>query len=587
MSDEFHDVSAQGRTCAAPRMALLMVLTACGAREVVVDDAGSTGWTSPSVDTSATLDLIGMSTSTSTSTDPVEDTMSAVDPSSTGASGSGSGEGPEGGDPMSSTGGSEPSCLAETCTQVEAPVCDPERGTCVGCGEVDAPDEACRRADPATPICAGDRCVACTSEDPGACEDSTPVCLDAQCVECTPENTMACDEASPVCGVGNLCVPCSGDDRGACEGATPVCEDERCVPCEAHAECPASACDLETGACLPTEYVWHVDGATSCSENGDGSEDDPRCLSDALAQVATVGEGTLILHSSTDHEGAFEVSAGTKVALLTAPEATQPRLLAQAGSALTVGAGATVYLGDGLVIRSLEGDGLEVSGVAYAEDILISGNGGGGVRLLGEGRMQASRSRILDNAAGGILVLGDPDAGPEAGPFLRLENVFVAQLPSRSSGVHAVVVTGGTVDIVYSTLSAAPTDDLESRALHCEGAPVVRVRNSLLVSVDPGPAEVDCVGLDALHNAAHMDLGESNVALGWPSDDEEPWFRSLSSGDLSLDHPPEPLVSAARWEPGDPTTDIDGDLRPIVSGAHDAAGADRLAGYSLRPAATR
>jgi hypothetical protein len=39
---------------------------------------------------------------------------------------------------------------------------------------------------------------------------------------------------------------------------------------------------------------------------------------------------------------------------------------------------------------------------------------------------------------------------------------------------------------------------------------------------------------------------------------------------------PTEIETAALWETGDPTTDIDGDSRPVTDGTPDFAGADRI-----------
>ena len=53
------------------------------------------------------------------------------------------------------------------------------------------------------------------------------------------------------------------------------------------------------------------------------------------------------------------------------------------------------------------------------------------------------------------------------------------------------------------------------------------------------------------------------------------WFANWANGDLRLSPTaPAALATAAKWQLGDPTTDIDGDLRPTTDGADDYAGAD-------------
>src|SRR5690606_22488974 len=92
------------------------------------------------------------------------------------------------------------------------------------------------------------------------------------------------------------------------------------------------------------------------------------------------------------------------------------------------------------------------------------------------------------------------------------------------------------------------------------------VRNSILVSFDPGP-EVECPGITIADSATEAELGMLSGT----------WFDNYSTGDFHLTmSAPIAAGTAARWQTGDPTTDIDGDPRPTVDGTADFAGADAV-----------
>lgn len=481
----------------------------------------------------------------------------------------------------------------EDCTAPSAPACDLSLGECVPCSSAPDPDEACRAFDRSTPVCADDTCVACSEDDAGACTDDAPACLDHECVECTPDQRDACDDAHPVCGTANTCVPCSGDVLGACDDDTPLCIDERCVACVTHDECPAAApgrnaaaCDHATGACFPDDAVWHVDGDADC-ELGDGTPDTPYCtLAEALDRALELGTGTIVLHDRS--EGGIDTYAG-----VTVPAGLRLAILAAAGErplvrgggrnpGLHIEADAVVYL-DGIAVSQGAAAGLEILGTVYADDVEVSGNRGFGVLIGGSGRFEARRSRIVANTDGAIRLQAAADEGDEAGDetdsggastgassgedtsptesrrapsdaALYLENCFVAQ---TATDTNALTLSGGVTEVLYSTIVA---NFGESSVLACDDDARVTVRNAVLAS--RGSTVLACdTEVVTSYSAADAPLPE--------------WFANFNAGDLALStNAPAELLTAARWQAGDPTTDIDGTARPRGPEDEDVAGAD-------------
>jgi len=417
----------------------------------------------------------------------------------------------------------------------------------------------------------------------GACAGETPACVENTCVQCTSEVLDACTAEEPACGPDNTCVQCTAENPVACQGTTPLCDDtsNTCVPCTAHDQCEA-ACDLETGACMPDNAIWHIDGDPGCSDTNQGTQAEPLCTPQAAIDLVD-SQGTLVIHALRDgynYQDPITIDRSITLALLSAPQEPRPSLQGTIdGTTIRITDAAEVYL-DGVSIRGrLAHNGVEISGSArvHAHNVWINDNGGVGVVVSADSTFHASSCRIIGNTEGGIVV-GD-DGGPveETGsgsgssssgagfgmrvldsPNLRLVNCFV----NADVDATAIAAHEGRVEVLYSTVGVTTFGGAHSIA--CEGGASVAVRNSAVVSRSTTP--LDCVSLD---------LETSFLA----DQDSEPafsatWFQNFNAGDFSLTSPPAELLTAARWQDGDPTTDIDGDDRPTTANAVDAAGAD-------------
>jgi hypothetical protein len=165
-------------------------------------------------------------------------------------------------------------------------------------------------------------------------------------------------------------------------------------------------------------------------------------------------------------------------------------------------------------------------------------------------------SRIVNNTGGGIVVNG--------GGTLVLTNSFVG----GSADSPALSVSDGTFELRYATLGLPAV--LGGAALDCADGSLSSVRNSLITSTHADP-EVDCPNLTITGSALEMSQGD-NVALG---NLVVGWFDGYLAGDFHLSGThPAAINTAATWQTGDPTIDIDGDARPDSNGAADVAGAD-------------
>jgi hypothetical protein len=378
----------------------------------------------------------------------------------------------------------------------------------------------------------------CTSDED--CEDPVaPFCApDGECVGCDamPQADAACtgrDETKPLC-VDGECVQCSAANAGECDATLQVCDSEThaCTGCAAHEQCRSGACELAEGRCFPLDVAV-------LDVHGDGGAGYPN-VGVAVADVDDGARAIIRLHELDDgdaYRGAPVIGGGKIIALLGAPgeDPALEGMLAGFPALRVQGSGTTVYI-DRIWLRdTAAGRGLVVS----------------------EGAAWVDRSRIVRNAEGGVLA--------EAGASVTIRSSFVG---GGVDDVAAVEVTGATARIGYATLGGGSGN---ARALVCNATASVDVRNSVLVARTGAP-EVSCDEGTFEHDAAEHELGGTNTALPPMS---TTWFMDYEMGALGLTPVgAEVFADIARWERGDPRTDIDGDARPTVDGAPDYAGAD-------------
>lgn len=404
-------------------------------------------------------------------------TGTETDVSTGGESSSGSDGGSD-----SSTTGPAPCVSNEGCPDPLAPFCEEASGECVRCDQADDPDGACAELDPAAPLC-----------------------VDGTCVQCTPENPATCIGETPVC-----------------DGTT-----NTCVPCTAHDQCGEAACNLFTGACLPTDAVMRV-----------GPGQPFATIAAALATVPARGEGTLVVHAGPpDYNEAVTVGGGRTIGFLAADigaGAEPPRWVRTSGAEpqLTVGAGSTVLL-----------DGLALTGNLSA---VVPG-----LRING-GQAWVDRSRVVQNTGGGIVAENNAE--------LVLRNCFVG------GGTEAigVEVIDSTASVLYTTVTA--NTFMQTPAFGCTTPIAVDIRNSIVVSQGgASPDELACAAAVVEQSATEATVGAFNIG----------WFPNYNAGDFSLSASgAATFADIAEWTTGDPPTDIEGDPRPAVDGSPDHAGAD-------------
>lgn len=386
-------------------------------------------------------------------------------------------------------------------------------------------------SDPAFPFCIDEVCVPCTALAQGADEacyernPDTPLCSPRGCVQCTPENEAECLREAPVCDPVRYV----------------------CMPCTEHSQCGFAGCDLVTGECLDA-FVLHVNNNpdAGCDDDNEAGLTSPLCtIARAVEQVNSRRPSTIIVHGPTQNQEyrEFRVTSGKAVAILGVPN--EGRLPIIEGSDPTRGA------------MDIQGEDTRV----YIEQLSIAGSSGSGISMDG-GTLYVDRSEIEDNTGDGITAAN--------GAEVHLHNSFVVingTPVAENTGIR-LSGTSTRATIVYSTIAQNFGLGAGADSLRCEAGAQAELRNSIVIGADSN--SINCTLLTAAYNAADQELvGEGNLALGafqsW-------WFpRPMDFHVL----PGEPFEDVARWVPGDPPTDFDGDPRPMGENEEDYAGADR------------
>lgn len=322
---------------------------------------------------------------------------------------------------------------------------------------------------------------------------------------------------------------CTAEDTSVCYAQALVCDEETnaCVPCTEHEQCESGACDAFMGECIDVANVLHVGFMQEFGTVG-------AALDEVMAM--SIDPAVLVLHGGPSFDETAEVTTG--VVAFVAAEGDSPQ-----------------WINSGVAAPTLTVSGAQTR--VYVQGIRLAQNGNDlGLLVDAEARVDVRRSRIVQNSGGGIVAQNAAE--------LTLRNCFVGD--GNTNSTDAITITGAALDMLYTTVGAAANTGMPARALFCDAGGQADVRNSVLVSFDAGP-EVECPGLTIADSATEAELGMLSGT----------WFTNYGTGDFHLTmSAPIPFATSARWQTGDPATDIDGDPRPTMDGAVDYAGADAV-----------
>ena len=378
----------------------------------------------------------------------------------------------------------------------------------------------------------GPECTEMDLHDPACGTEGDEIfCSDSgACVDCSgvADGNAAClayNADLPIC-VGTSCAEC-GEDAD-CPLDNPVCgDDNSCGPCNAHASCPDSACNLETGACMDADPVIYVNGQTGNDDSGDGQTPGTAfaTIQHAIDSVAALGTATVKVQSvPADYVEVVSVQ-GKTIALI---GDGNPELIGNGGSGLSLLSGATVFVA-GFTIRGATFEGVNCNGpTLWLDD-----------------------STIFNNGTHGVAVTGSCDA--------TLRNVMI----SGHTGLGQTdneINNAGDLTLSYSTVVGVGNGE---PSLACSGG-TTTVSNSILLS-ETADSEA-CGGASfettAMNHSSNAGIGSTtNVGPLMPS-----WFLNFGTGDLHLsgDGSTTPFDGLASLGPGDLATDIDGHERPAM-----------------------
>ncbi|MCH9687154.1 MAG: hypothetical protein K0V04_37305, partial [Deltaproteobacteria bacterium] len=175
------------------------------------------------------------------------------------------------------------------------------------------------------------------------------------------------------------------------------------------------------------------------------------------------------------------------------------------------------------------------------------------------------RSRLVSNNGGGVQVSGTAN--------VVVRNSFIGGPASGVGAIDVVGVPETSLEIQYSTIIGGFGGQAD--ALRCTGDFSFTVSDSIILTIDPAATPVDCLAATFDHSASEMILpGPDNVDT--PSfDDGTGWIENVPAGNFSLTPSGASVFeNIALWQTGDPPTDIDGDMRPLVDDTPDYPGAD-------------
>lgn len=409
----------------------------------------------------------------------------------------------------------------------------------------------------------------CQADDPGK-----PFCVDNECVACdgAADPNTACatlDPALPVCATDTgACVVCTPESKELCNGNTPVCDaaSNECAACSLHDDCPMSACDVESGACLQPEYTVWVDALATC-DVGDGTMGAPFCkIAQAFEKIAAEDASlgwTVRVKQGNYTETELPVPQGAKLAIV--GDGGIAKIKTNVGATLQVQSDSKIYLGRLNLSSNADDTGLSCTGAhLFVQDVTFNLNREGYVGTDCNADLQ--RVVFYKNISGAISLFGSG--------ITRLTNSFVSVNGSLAEAMYGGIIVGQghELHVLYSTL-INNLSEAGARSLQCtDDAGAVTVRNSVIIA-GALPSVACPVGV---FEYSVLDEGamEGDTNLAALMGDIAGWFEAQVGGVYRV-KADAPISALAVWKDGDPRTDYDGDPRPTTPDSPDFAGADR------------
>jgi len=412
-----------------------------------------------------------------------------------------------------------------------------------------------------------------------SCPDDRPYCVDGACTGCEAAGghgfCEALDGATPQCNADwGRCVVCVDDDSPFCVFEDFCTTEFTCGGCTRQAQCPDSACNVWTGACMDDAMkLWVQPANSGCNDSNAGSEPAPLCTAvEALSRLPNGGEGILYLGNGR-HLGVDFFAANAEIALI----GDGANVFTESNTAQgEVGAsfGGTTEI----MIHNMRLTGTDAPALACTDGAKVALESvavvGGAPHAIDVATcdLLLQRSRVTNQqftnagAQGTLRFSGGPTS------TLRLYSSTLALQATDETAYPTVRVDGGVLDVRGSTIIALePGAKILGCDLNISGAV-----HSALLSASPTAAGIECPGATfdySVIDSTRLD-GQGLVRLPFTFSG---WFRSIIS-DLRLREDGaavEELEGIGRWELGDPLLDYDGAPLPTVPGTPIYPGGDQ------------
>jgi hypothetical protein len=408
----------------------------------------------------------------------------------------------------------------------------------------------------------------CQKPNPDFCP-SGPNSNGTDCIDggtggpCKTRNDCTSTPGFPVCDTadsGGTCVQCTIDDHTLCTGLTPHCEDRACVGCIDDSDCgdPGVGVCLPTGGCADPSSIIHAvsTGGSIAPDCGTASN---ACTLDTALTVARPSRNVIKLDDAgpytsgtnyvVDTDATIDLMIDARGAVLHRNSIGSAILTINSGKGVTLLGGtiegATGSSGDGILCNS--------NATLAAHGTIITMNEGTGINAPGGCTLTLSRSRIVANRDGGVIVTNSK--------FVIVGNMFLdnGDPDSPNAAVTISTATDATNLLEFNTIANnATTAGIVTAGVDCKaGAGFTASHNIIWNNAIGGNANT---AAQIANNCMHVysDIGPMAVT-GTGNSNDDPFLSS--DGHLGPGSPALQKVELGTDLSGLASRDIDGDPR--------------------------
>jgi hypothetical protein len=379
---------------------------------------------------------------------------------------------------------------------------------------------------------------------------------------CKTRNDCTATPGFPVCDTadsGGTCVQCTIDDHTLCRGLTPHCEDRACVGCIDDSDCgdPGVGVCLPTGGCANPSSIIHAsaNGSTvpECGAAGNA------CTLDMALTIATSTKNVIKLDDAgpyisgtnyvVDTDPAIDLTIDARGAILHRNSIGSAILTINSGKAVTILGGtiegATGSGGDGIQCNS--------NATLAVHGTIITMNEGTGINAPGGCTLTLSRSRIVSNRDGGVIVTNSK--------FVIVGNMFLGNGDPDSPNAAVTISTAADATnlLEFNTIANnATTAGIVTAGVDCKaGAGFTASHNIIWNNIIGSTAST---APQVANNCMHVYSAIGPMAvIGTGNSNDDPLLTT--DGHLGAGSPALQKVELGADLSGLASRDIDGDPR--------------------------